>query len=65
MKRIFKKLIQMLIKKSVTEVVENAPEIEPISNAKKELWKFVIQTIISILTAILAALGTTSCMSHF
>ena len=25
-------------------------------------WKFLLQTIISILTAILTALGTTSCM---
>ena len=33
----------------------------------KELnfWKFILQTLISILTAILTALGATSCMSHF
>jgi hypothetical protein len=30
---------------------------------KKEIWKFVIQTIISVLTAIATALGATSCMS--
>lgn len=29
--------------------------------SKKETWKFVIQTIISILTAIGTALGVTSC----
>ena len=31
---------------------------------KKELWKFVIQTTISILSAIATALGVTSCMVH-
>jgi len=30
---------------------------------KKEVWKFVIQTIISVLTAIATALGATSCMN--
>ncbi len=29
--------------------------------SKKETWKFIIQTIISILTAIGTALGVTSC----
>ena len=29
---------------------------------KKEKWKTVIQVIVSILTAALTALGTTSCM---
>ncbi len=28
----------------------------------KETWKFIIQLIISILTAILTSLGVTSCM---
>ncbi len=31
---------------------------------KKELWKFVIQTAISILSAIATALGVTSCVGH-
>lgn len=31
---------------------------------KKETWKFVIQTVINILAAVLTALGTTSCVSH-
>ena len=31
---------------------------------KKETWKTVIQMVISILTAALTALGTTSCMGH-
>ena len=29
---------------------------------KKETWKFIIQTIIAILTAIATTLGVTSCM---
>ena len=29
---------------------------------KKEVWKFVIQTAISILSAIATALGVTSCI---
>ena len=30
---------------------------------KKETWKFIIQTIIAILTAIATTFGVTSCMS--
>ena len=30
---------------------------------KKETWKFVIQTIVAILTAIATSLGVTSCMN--
>lgn len=30
---------------------------------KKETWKFVIQTVIAILTAIMTSLGVTSCMA--
>ena len=29
---------------------------------KKDLWKFLIQTLISVLTAIATALGASSCM---
>ena len=29
---------------------------------KRETWKFIIQTIVAILTAILTSLGVTSCM---
>ena len=32
---------------------------------KRETWKTVIQVIISILTAALTAMGTTSCMNTF
>ena len=30
----------------------------------KEFWKAIIQVVVSILTAALTALGTTSCMGH-
>lgn len=30
--------------------------------SNKELWKFIVQTVINILAAILTALGATSCM---
>ena len=30
---------------------------------KKDTWKYIIQTIIAILTAILTSLGVTSCMN--
>ena len=29
---------------------------------KKDTWKFIIQTLIAILTAIATSLGVTSCM---
>ena len=60
------KLFQRAINKSVSDVVSN-PEVPGIEseNPKKELWKFILQTLISILTAILTALGATSCMSHY
>lgn len=65
---IFQKLIAKLVKKSVSDVVSN-PEVVsnvlPTDEGKRNIWKFVIQTIISILTAILTALGATSCVSHF
>ena len=65
---IFQKLIAKLVKKSVSDVVSN-PEVVsnvlPTDEGKRNIWKFVIQTIISILTAILTALGATSCISHF
>ena len=31
---------------------------------KKETWKYIIQLIIAILTAILTTFGVTSCMGH-
>jgi hypothetical protein len=32
---------------------------------KKETWKTILQVVVSILTAALTALGTTSCMNLF
>jgi hypothetical protein len=34
----------------------------PLSKSQKALLKFIIQTVINILAAILTALGTVSCM---
>ena len=68
MKKIFQKLIAKIVKKSVSDVVSN-PEVVsgvlPSDEGKRNIWKFVIQTLISILTAILTALGATSCVAHF
>ena len=56
-----KKLFQIVVSKLVKKVVSN-PVVAPGDDSQKALWRFVIQTLISILTAILTALGTTSCM---
>ena len=69
MKKLFQKLLAKLVKKainkSVNDVVSN-PDVDSIvvpgDDSKKNLWKFILQTLISILTAILTALGATSCM---
>ena len=73
--KLFGKLLKKAINKSVNDIVSNSdvtpevPEVEPISipgdDSKKNVWKFVIQTLISILTALAAALTTTSCVNHF
>ena len=73
MKKLFQKVLQKLVKKAVKKAVNNdevvVPEMEPIvpgeepaGNSKQAIWKFILQTLISILTAILTALGATSCM---
>ena len=65
MKKFINKLVQKLIKKSVSDVVSNPEEdtaVVPMDDNKKNIWKFILQTLISILTAILTALGATSCM---
>ena len=69
--KLFGKLIKKAINKSINDVVNNpeVPEVEPITipgdNSKKSIWKFIIQVVISILTALAAALTTTSCVNHF
>ena len=45
-------------------IVEPLNQQEKIMDEKKrQVWRFVIQTAISILTAIATALGVTSCMA--
>ena len=63
--KLFGKLIKKAINKSVSDVVSNTevdPAVVHMDDGKKNLWKFILQTLISILTAILTALGATSCM---
>jgi len=63
--KLFGKLIKKAINRSVTDVMSNDevdPAVVPMNDDKKNLWKFILQTFISILTAILTALGATSCM---
>ena len=69
MKKLFQKLLAKLVKKAINKSVNDAvsnPGVDPIvvpgDDSKKNLWKFILQTLISILTAILPALGATSCM---
>ena len=65
MKKLFQKILQRIVKKSLSvKADEPVPGTEAESNPKKELWKFIIQTLISILTAILTALGASSCVHH-
>ena len=72
--KIFGKIIKKAINKSVNDVVseQEVPVLQgmepvtlPNDNSKKALWKFIIQTLINILAAVLTALGATSCVSHF
>ena len=72
MKKLFSNLLRKVFKKfinkSVSDVVSN-PDVEPVvvsgDDARKNLWKFILQTLISILTAILTALSASSCVSQF
>lgn len=60
-----KKLIKSISKLFAPNHGEVSPESpEPNESPKKALWKFIIQTLISILTAILTALGASSCVNH-
>lgn len=73
MKKFFQNILEKLLKKAVNKaasdndvVVSDVEAVaageEPAGDSKKAVWKFIIQTLISILTAILTALGATSCM---
>lgn len=60
-----KKLINLIAKLFATKrSVVTSDDPEPEANPKKEIWKFILQTAISILTAILTALGASSCVHH-
>lgn len=69
---LFGKLLKKAIDKSVNDEVSTEvpalPETEytPLTGdtTKKARWKFIIQTLINILAAVLTALGTTSCVNH-
>ena len=45
-------------------IINLKPQISNLKSMKKETWKTIIQVIVSILTAALTALGTTSCMGY-
>ena len=63
---LFKKIVKAteVASEVASDMTRNDDPEAPQVNSKKELWKFIIQTIISILTAILTALGATSCVHH-
>ena len=46
-----------------TSFVKPLNEQKIMDEKKRQVWRFVIQTAISILTAIATALGVTSCMA--
>ena len=50
------------MKKLFNTILDKLLRLVPADDAQKNLWKFILQTLISILTAILTALGATSCM---
>ena len=58
-------LVLVLPPKAEREVLINKPlnERKIMDEKKRQVWRFVIQTAISILTAIATALGVTSCMA--
>lgn len=68
--KFFGKLLKKAINKSVDDAVTDPvlPEAEsvtlPEGNSNKALLKFIIQTLINILAAVLTALGATSCVTH-
>lgn len=76
MKKIFQKILAKFVKKAInksvndvasnpvvdTEVSDEEPVTAQGDNSKKDLWKFILQMLISILTAILTALGASSCV---
>ena len=62
---LFSSLVLALPVKAERKVLIIKPlnERKIMDEKKKQLWRFVIQTAISVLTAIATALGVTSCMA--
>ena len=54
----------MQIFKFLSQGASSSSDPVPETDPKNALWKFVVQTLISILTAILTALGASSCVHH-
>ena len=71
MMKFIKKIINFFAGKSSGEMpevevpeVSEIPEVTVQSSSKKKLWKFIIQTLINILAAILTALGASAAVVH-
>ena len=69
--KLIKKIIKLFAGKASVEMpVEEMPEVSEIpevtvqGSSKKKLWKFIIQTLINILAAILTALGASAAVVH-
>ena len=69
--KLIKKIINFFAGKSSVEVpevempeVSEIPEVTVQVSSKKKLWKFIIQTLINILAAILTALGASAAVVH-
>ena len=71
MMKFIKKIINFFAGKSSGEMpevempeVSEIPEVTVQGSSKKKLWKFIIQTLINILAAILTALGASAALVH-
>jgi hypothetical protein len=71
MMKFIKKIINFFAGKSSVEIpevempeVSEIPEVPVQVSSKKKLWKFIIQTLINILAAILTALGASAAVVH-
>ncbi len=69
--KLIKKIIKLFSGKSSGEMpevevpeVSEIPEVTVQGSSKKKLWKFIIQTLINILAAILTALGASAAVVH-
>ena len=65
--KIIGNVLKKTVNKSASDIVSN-PDVKPIvfpdDDSKKNTWKYILQIIISILTAIITALGATSCINN-